>query len=320
MGIRFYCQSCQQKLNVKAFLAGKRGICPHCGATVLIPLESQIPSRKERQRTASAAGAKTVRSDRTPLSAAAGQPAADESVDLADQSVNLREALQAEVARDATAAQQRESHPPMVATGPVQYGGSDAVADPLDGLASAAMGESSAAAGDADPIAENPSLRWYVRPPSGGQYGPVDGHGLRQWIEEGRVSADSLVWREDWPEWQTAGSQFPWLAEAIAHARTASPVAAPAAIAQQPAGTAKTTVHRVRRRRSSGLELAIVMLLSVLVVVLAIAVVVVISSRRSSAPDRPMRSSAVQQDAAFEVQWIACRCERVARQVCKPNN
>lgn len=42
MGIRFLCPSCRHKLNVKPFLAGKRGVCPNCGAGLDIPLESQI--------------------------------------------------------------------------------------------------------------------------------------------------------------------------------------------------------------------------------------------------------------------------------------
>ena len=36
MGIRFTCPS-GHKLHVKAFLAGKRGVCPHCGAKFVIP-------------------------------------------------------------------------------------------------------------------------------------------------------------------------------------------------------------------------------------------------------------------------------------------
>ena len=39
MGIRFLCPN-GHKLNVKAFLAGQRGICPHCGERFLIPSES----------------------------------------------------------------------------------------------------------------------------------------------------------------------------------------------------------------------------------------------------------------------------------------
>lgn len=49
MGIRFYCPN-GHKLNVKAFLAGKRGICPHCDARFDIPFESQIPDDAPRLR------------------------------------------------------------------------------------------------------------------------------------------------------------------------------------------------------------------------------------------------------------------------------
>src|SRR4051794_8805088 len=39
MGIKFLCPN-GHKMNVKAFLAGKRGKCPKCGASVRIPLET----------------------------------------------------------------------------------------------------------------------------------------------------------------------------------------------------------------------------------------------------------------------------------------
>src|SRR5829696_8910632 len=40
MGIRFNCPS-GHKLNVKEFLAGKRGVCPQCGAKFVIPMPSE---------------------------------------------------------------------------------------------------------------------------------------------------------------------------------------------------------------------------------------------------------------------------------------
>jgi hypothetical protein len=40
MGIRFSCPS-GHKLNVKSFLAGKRAICPQCGAKVIVPDASE---------------------------------------------------------------------------------------------------------------------------------------------------------------------------------------------------------------------------------------------------------------------------------------
>jgi len=39
MGIRFACPN-GHKLNVKAFLAGKRGICPDCDAKFIVPQHS----------------------------------------------------------------------------------------------------------------------------------------------------------------------------------------------------------------------------------------------------------------------------------------
>ena len=47
MGIRFTCPS-GHKLHVKTFLAGKRGVCPHCGAKFVIPTQQdseQTPAR-----------------------------------------------------------------------------------------------------------------------------------------------------------------------------------------------------------------------------------------------------------------------------------
>ena len=39
---------------------------------------------------------------------------------------------------------------------------------------------------------------------------------MRTWIAEGRVTLDSLVWREGWPEWKKAGPLFPGLLSANA--------------------------------------------------------------------------------------------------------
>src|SRR5689334_3664855 len=53
MGIRFLCPN-GHKLNVKTFLAGKRAICPDCGARVVVPtmpdqpvehMSAPVPSR-----------------------------------------------------------------------------------------------------------------------------------------------------------------------------------------------------------------------------------------------------------------------------------
>src|SRR5437868_569833 len=49
MGIKFYCPN-GHKVNVKSFLAGKKGLCPKCGVRVDIPMESQIADDAPRER------------------------------------------------------------------------------------------------------------------------------------------------------------------------------------------------------------------------------------------------------------------------------
>ncbi|MCE9544393.1 MAG: DUF4339 domain-containing protein [Planctomycetia bacterium] len=78
-----------------------------------------------------------------------------------------------------------------------------------------------------DPIAQAPHAVWYVRPNSGGQFGPASGDVLRQWIDQGRVAAESLVWRDGWPGWQQAAAVFPQLARGSTPPDAAPPLTAP---------------------------------------------------------------------------------------------
>jgi len=56
---------------------------------------------------------------------------------------------------------------------------------------------------------ENPQAVWYIRLASGDQYGPAKGDEIQRWLDENRVTPDSLVWREDWPDWKRAETVFP---------------------------------------------------------------------------------------------------------------
>jgi hypothetical protein len=58
MGIRFSCPS-GHKLNVKTFLAGKRGVCPQCGARFVIPVPAQLQTSDVGQ-TLAVTNAQTV--------------------------------------------------------------------------------------------------------------------------------------------------------------------------------------------------------------------------------------------------------------------
>lgn len=166
MGIKFHCQGCDKKLHVKAFLAGKRGVCPHCGAKVRIPLDSEQPRAGTAPATSKGLPNKTVQSTTATNSAPISSPTSSSPA--------------------TSSSIKRRSPSP-----------------------------SSPAAGRPDPLEESPEAVWYVRPPTGGQYGPADGDIIRRWLEEGRVSADSLVWREGWNDWKTADSVFPSLGRAF---------------------------------------------------------------------------------------------------------
>jgi hypothetical protein len=74
-----------------------------------------------------------------------------------------------------------------------------------------------------DPIAEAPAAIWYVRPASGGQFGPAAGDVMRQWLAQRRVGADSMLWREGWTDWKKAALVFPALSGGVSAAASAAP-------------------------------------------------------------------------------------------------
>jgi hypothetical protein len=172
MGIKFRCPGCDKKLHVKAYLAGKRGVCPRCGAKVQIPLESleadgdEIPSSAPAQQSAARGSAEPS----APVPAGARQAGS-----TAHGPSSPRQST-GPATTNQTPRTQRSSKPPVP-----------------------------------DPIAEAPEAVWYVRPPTGGQFGPADAEIMRRWLSEGRVSADSLVWREGWEDWKTGEAVFPSL-------------------------------------------------------------------------------------------------------------
>lgn len=176
MGIRFFCPN-GHKLHVKGFQAGKRGICPHCGVSMGIPLQST--RRSSRQL-----GPPSVGSFAPPgLTSQVGPAAQEPEVVL----LSVR-------GEDASK-------------------WANSVLGPSSSGTEARLGSSAAgpAAGGRiqDPLADPAEVVWYVRPPSGGQFGPAHGDLMRAWISEGRVTPDSLVWREGWRDWQEAQSVLP---------------------------------------------------------------------------------------------------------------
>jgi hypothetical protein len=91
------------------------------------------------------------------------------------------------------------------------------------GLSSAAVFEASP---DADPLdmtvfATPPKTDpddvvdtavWYIQPPTASQFGPTTSDVIQDWLAQGRLTADCLLWREGWNEWRQADDVFPQLA------------------------------------------------------------------------------------------------------------
>jgi hypothetical protein len=240
MGIRFRCPN-GHKLHVKSFLAGKRGICPQCGVKLVIPLESD-PVLVQNPK---------------PVSAENGTPPETAgSVADAEAPSPGPEALSSGTSSETAGAVVEAPH----------------VAEPSRGIdAVKAPDEPQPISGDsADPIGEAPHALWYVQPPSGGQYGPASGDIMRTWISEGRVTRDSLVWREGWSDWKLAGPLFPGLVSGPAVVEDSGSVA----IVTEPAEG--SIAERYRRKKSNRTALFVVILLVIACLILFATLIYVI--------------------------------------------
>lgn len=309
MGIKFICDSCTKKLNVKSFLAGKRGVCPHCGCSVNIPLESQVGSRAKVDAAGNPddgqddietpitieSGAANPNGDAESVAAAGSERPATGSLPTAETVPNVTiasvgGATQSGGSLGGTAV----AAVPMAGTIPTA---APFAAAPMATPVSSPMAIAAAVTPARDPISEAPHAVWYVQPPTGGRYGPANGEIMRRWIAEGRVSSDSLVWRDGWPEWRMARAAFPSLGGApiappsspppLPNAMNGggngmsspAPMFAPTSASGGPSsksGGGKTPAHP--RRRSNSTLLFAVITLCLLTIVLLVALVFVLKS------------------------------------------
>lgn len=253
MGIRFRCQACEKKLNVKSFLGGKRGICPHCGAKIAIPPAEGAPPVSAA--TGNSSQAVLASSQAIPVTSVAEETAQTKGPSSADGGHLSTSAV--------------EAYPPTAEEGP-----SVTLAAPEAKL------PDPPAAAPHDALSEAPGGVWYVRPPSGGQYGPASAEYMRRWIQEGRVSGDSLVWRDGWADWQPASTVLAGLLPGqgtpgtIPAAGPTLELAAPGITAED-SGIAKRGKRRSRRHRKN-FNLTIVAILCLLIVGLLLALIKVL--------------------------------------------
>lgn len=179
--------------------------------------------------------------------------------------------------------------------------------DPAEAVPAVAAGPVLAASDEPEPAVMVPPTppaptaaapkesKWFVRPPSGGQYGPAAENVLRQWIGEGRITPDTLVWREGDPEWLKASAAFPELASIPAPVAptvdATRPVAvgpvvagpgpslsapAPAPSGETDAASAAAAMLMARRKRARSTGLLVMGILSIAVLVLLVILVLVL--------------------------------------------
>jgi hypothetical protein len=259
MGIKFNCPN-GHKLNVKSFLAGKKGVCPHCGAKFRIPMEGGDDG-DDRPAPAHGSNGTKPRAMAVAAPTGAGVPAMP-PFPVGGVSTPVTMPAAAPVMPMSTGA-----GPYGAPAMPMMPAPAAAPAMPLQmpPMPSPAL---------ADAISEAPSASWYVRPPSGSQYGPARGDVMRKWIAEGRVSGDSLVWREGWPDWRTAGQVFPSLATAGGVAPSL-PVPAPSPSPR----TARIAAAGKKKKGGSGLAIAALILLGIVCLALVGVLVYVVTMK-----------------------------------------
>ncbi|NQT40642.1 MAG: DUF4339 domain-containing protein [Planctomycetes bacterium] len=145
-----------------------------------------------------------------------------------------------------------------------------------------------------DALAESPDAVWYVRPAAGGQFGPAVGTLMRMWIEEGRVSSDSLIWREGWRDWRNAAVVFPELASGSEYGPFG--VTPPAPVEPTTAGTDLAALRGSTRRRSNNTAIFVTLLLLAVIVLVVVLYWVLTregAPETSHHPDRQCRKPAV---------------------------
>jgi phage FluMu protein Com len=200
MGIHFACHHCNHALHVKDFQAGKRGRCPSCKGSFRIPIKDAS------------------------YSSSIDDPSYEPSANMVQE--GLRKARLESLSRndamdsDSSSSISFESESNLqVAEKPSRLESKAAsVVEPSKKKTSNEVGsmeppQAPKALSTLEPTSplNSPTAHWFVRPPSGGQFGPAPTPLLMDWIGENRVTSDSLLWTEGMPHWQLASELLPGL-------------------------------------------------------------------------------------------------------------
>ncbi len=241
MGIRFCCHHCQFELHVKDFQKGKRGKCPQCSGKFRIPASDSDFSLAIDEAI-----------DGSDKNDTTEQIPTDRPVETAEAVLAL--ANSAEIKHSAETTENDMAVDPQIHFPPSMPANVQPSSNSLAALR------------------ESPNALWHVRPPSGGQYGPASGEIFFQWIVERRVTGESLVWREGWPEWLVAANVFQEY-----FGPTQTPTSAEK-ISEKNAhqGSSILAARQLQKKRANKRYTLIIGVLATLAVILVVALVLVV--------------------------------------------
>lgn len=192
MGIVCHCPN-GHRVKVKDYQAGKRGLCPTCGA------KFSIPAASAAEPPQSLGPADIPGEPSLPL--ARFVPLDPTVVATLPRALPFGATRAAAEAAAATAAPQ-ESLEPFAETMPLG-------ADPLSAEQTAVWSGEPASPALHATIAERPDLSWRIAYPGGEASEPVDAATMQEWLAGGQAEGAELVWRADWPEWLPVREVFP---------------------------------------------------------------------------------------------------------------
>ena len=200
MGIHFVCHLCSYALHVKDFQAGKRGKCPNCNGSFRIPFADASysfaledgPDNPSVMKVREAFQKESQSKKNSPSKTADLEMKPSDSVSITIESTSM--GSNAVNGSSASASVSQAESAVLTETDPKA----------LENLKSETIEMP-------DVLASAVDAKWFVRPPSGGQFGPASSALLMNWITESRVTADSFLWREGLAQWQIASQLVPEL-------------------------------------------------------------------------------------------------------------
>jgi hypothetical protein len=192
MGIVCHCPN-GHRVKVKDQQAGKRGLCPTCGAAFRIPQLSRTPDAIQPELPLA---------QLLPL-----DPAVVATLPRAVP-VGTARAAEAHVVTQPYGVPQHYADPQQHEPTEQHVEPMAAEVEPMAAEVEP-VGEPAAVLDLHAAIASRPDLSWRIAYPGGAASEPVDAVTMQEWLAGGQAEGTELVWRADWAAWLPVQEVFP---------------------------------------------------------------------------------------------------------------